>query len=60
MEFLLQDIAVLLSEISDCKYDKNHITMDYGCYNKDIWKYNKVNGCNLNLRLLTVLDMAKG
>lgn len=34
--------------------------MDYGCYNKDIWKYNKVNGCNLNLRLLTVLDMAKG
>lgn len=33
------------------KYDKNHITMDYGCYNKNIWDFSEANGNNLSLKL---------
>lgn len=33
------------------KYDKNHITMDYGCYKEDMWNYSEPNGCNISLKL---------
>lgn len=33
------------------KYDRNHITMDYSCYNKDIWDFNEANGNNFSLKL---------
>lgn len=31
------------------RYDKNHITMNYGCYNKNSWDFNEANGRNINL-----------
>lgn len=33
------------------RYDENHVTMDYGCYRKDIWEFSESNGCNVSLRL---------
>lgn len=33
------------------RYDKNHITMDYGCYHKDMWDFSEPNGCNIGLKL---------
>ena len=33
------------------RYDKQHITMDYGCYRRDTWNYSEADGCNLNLKL---------
>lgn len=33
------------------RYDENHVTMDYGCYRKDIWEFSEPNGCNVSLRL---------
>lgn len=33
------------------KYDKNQITMDYGCYNKDVWDFNEPGGRNFSLKL---------
>lgn len=34
-----------------CHYNKQHITMDYGCYRQDIWRYSEPDGRSLNLRL---------
>ena len=33
------------------RYDKQHITMDYGCYRRDTWNYSEPDGCNLNLKV---------
>ena len=33
------------------RYDKQHITMDYGCYNRNSWIYNEPDGRNINLTL---------
>ena len=33
------------------RYDKQHITMDYGCYRRNTWNYSESDGCNLNLKL---------
>ena len=33
------------------KYYKEHITMDYGCYNQDTWTFSEPNGCNVALKL---------
>ncbi len=33
------------------KYYKEHITMDYGCYNQDSWTFGEPNGCNIALKL---------
>ena len=33
------------------RYDKQHITMDYGCYRRDTWNYSESDGRNLNLKL---------
>ena len=33
------------------RYEKQHITMDYGCYQRDTWNYDEPNGCNLNLKI---------
>ncbi|MEG1615827.1 MAG: TonB-dependent receptor [Bacteroidales bacterium] len=34
------------------RYDRNHITMDYGCYNKSIFNFNENNGFNINLKVI--------
>ena len=31
------------------RYTKNHITMNYGCYNRNSWKFNETDGRNINL-----------
>ena len=31
------------------RYTKNHITMNYGCYNRNSWKFNEADGRNINL-----------
>lgn len=33
------------------RYDKQRITMDYGCYNRNSWNFNETDGCNVNLTL---------
>lgn len=33
------------------RYDKQHITMDYGCYNRNSWNFNETDGRNINLTL---------
>jgi hypothetical protein len=33
------------------RYDKQHITMDYGCYQRNTWNYDEPKGCNLNLKI---------
>lgn len=33
------------------KYDKTHITMDYGYYNEDMWNFSEPKGCNVSLKL---------
>ncbi|MCI1247174.1 MAG: hypothetical protein LKG14_07335 [Prevotella sp.] len=41
------------------KYDDRHITMDYGCYQRDTWSYNEPDGCNLNLKLTYSIGYGK-
>lgn len=33
------------------RYNKQHITMYYGCYNRDSWNFNEKEGRNINLTL---------
>ena len=33
------------------RYDRQHITMDYGCYSRDTWKHSEADGRNINLTL---------
>lgn len=33
------------------RYEESRITMDYGCYRKDIGEFGEPNGCNVSLRL---------
>lgn len=33
------------------RYCKEHITMDYGCYNQNTWTFSEPNGCNVALKL---------
>ena len=33
------------------RYDKQHITMDYGCYSRDTWSHSEADGRNINLTL---------
>lgn len=33
------------------RYDKQHVTMNYGCYQRDSWKYSEADGCNINLKV---------
>ena len=33
------------------RYDKQHITMDYGCYNRNTWSHRESDGRNINLTL---------
>lgn len=33
------------------RYNKQHITRNYGCYHQDTWRFNESDGCNLNLKL---------
>lgn len=33
------------------KFYKEHIVMDYGCYDQDIWTFSESNGCNVALKL---------
>jgi len=41
------------------RYAKQHITMDYGCYHRDVWNYNESDGCNINLTLTYSLGYGK-
>lgn len=41
------------------KYDKNRITMDYGCYHKDMWDFSEPNGCNVSLKLTYSISYGK-
>ena len=33
------------------RYDKQHITMEYGCYNRNSWNFSDADGRNINLTL---------
>lgn len=41
------------------RFDKQHITMDYGCYNRNSWKYSELDGRNVNLTLTYSLSYGK-
>lgn len=41
------------------RYDKQHITMDYGCYNRNSRIFNEINGRNINLTLTYSLSYGK-
>ena len=41
------------------RYDKQHITMDYGCYNRNSRIFNEINGRNINLTLTYNLSYGK-
>ena len=41
------------------RFDKQHITMDDGCYNRDSWKYSEFDGRNVNLTLTYSLSYGK-
>ena len=32
-------------------FEKQHITMDYGCYNRNSWSFDETRGCNISLTL---------
>ena len=34
-----------------CRFNKQHITMNYGCYRRDTWTYNHPDGRSINLKL---------
>ena len=42
-----------------CRYTKQHITMDYGCYRRDIWNYNEMDGRNVKLTVTYNLGNGK-
>ena len=41
------------------RYTKQHITMDYGCYRRDIWNYGEADGRNINLTVTYSLGYGK-
>lgn len=41
------------------RYDRRHVTMDYGCYRRDTWNYHEPGGCNVNLKLTYSLGYGK-
>lgn len=41
------------------RYDKQHITMDYGCYHRDTWNYNESDGRLINLKLTYSIGYGK-
>ena len=41
------------------RYTKQHITMDYGCYRRDIWNYGEADGRNVNLTVTYSLGYGK-
>lgn len=40
-------------------YDKQHITMDYGCYRRNAWNYNEPDGRLINLKLTYSIGYGK-
>lgn len=41
------------------RYNKQHITMDYGCYVRDSWNYNELDGRNIGLTVTYSLGYGK-
>lgn len=41
------------------RYDRQHVTMDYGCYIRDTWSYSESDGRNVNLTLTYNLGYGK-
>lgn len=41
------------------RYNKQHITMDYGCYNRNSWNSSEVDGCNVGLAVTYNISYGK-
>ena len=41
------------------RYAKQRITMDYGHYNRDSWRYNEPDGCVINLKITYSIGYGK-
>ena len=41
------------------RYDRQHITMNYGCYNRNSWNFNNLDGCNINLSVTYNISYGK-
>ena len=41
------------------RFDKQHITMDYGHYNRNSWQYNEPKGRNINLKITYSIGYGK-
>ncbi|EGN56434.1 hypothetical protein PRBRB14_08420 [Hallella multisaccharivorax DSM 17128] len=42
-----------------CRYNKQHMTMDYGCYNRDLWRHSESDGRNISLTVTYSLGYGK-
>lgn len=41
------------------RYDKQHITMDYGCYSRNSWKFNEAEGRDIRLTMTYSISYGK-